>query len=139
MSKVDFYILAKLGREEFACRIAEKAYYLGHSIYIHAASYEQALAMDKLLWTFKDGSFLPHNLWPDSTSPDVPILIGHLDNPEPNRDLLINLSHAIPNFFTTFKRIAEIVDTDENTKTLARERFRLYRDQGITLESHQIS
>ena len=38
MTRIDFYIVQHSepsSRERFACRLAEKAYRLGHRIYIH--------------------------------------------------------------------------------------------------------
>ena len=66
------------------------------------------------------------------------------DNSEPSRidghdgDVLINLTPAVPLFFSRFARVAEIVGQDEDSKLSARERFRFYRDRGYALESHTI-
>ena len=60
VSRVDFYILStsgELARQQFACRLAEKAYKLKHNVHIHVANQESARRLDDLLWTFRDGSF----------------------------------------------------------------------------------
>ena len=59
MTRVDFYILPDKSSEQrnlFACRIAEKAFKLGHSIYIHSDDQNQAEALDKLLWRWRASS-----------------------------------------------------------------------------------
>ncbi|MED5461998.1 MAG: DNA polymerase III subunit chi, partial [Pseudomonadota bacterium] len=65
MARVDFYILqtsGELARQQFACRLAEKAYKLDNRIHIHVSEPEAAARLDDLLWTFRGGSFVPHEL-----------------------------------------------------------------------------
>lgn len=144
MTRVDFYILDNddaNGREQLACRIAEKAYRLGHGVYIHTQSPQQAQQMDQLLWTFKQNSFVPHGIVGDSPDPTAPILIGCQGEPDtqhPPRDVLINLDNDVPLFFSSFERVAELIDGKPEHKASGRERFRFYRDRGYTLETHQM-
>ncbi len=144
MTRVDFYILDDDGadsREQLACRIAEKAYRLGHGVYIHTRNPQQAQQIDQLLWTFKQNSFVPHGIagtCPDATAP---VLIGHQREPDtqhPPRDVLINLDHDVPMFFSSFERVAELINNQPEHKASGRERFRFYRDRGYTLETHQM-
>ena len=80
MARVDFYILSQAGqhsRQTFACRLAEKAYNLKNSVHIHAASRGDAERLDELLWTFRDGSFVPHErVSASSGTPESPVTIG---------------------------------------------------------------
>ncbi len=137
---VDFYVLPASSKNErlvFACRLAEKAFDHGQRTYIHAESEEQAMQLDNLLWTFRQGSFLPHALYGTENDHDLPIHIGWQSELE-SHDVLINLAPKVPAFFDRFARVAEIVDTDESAKQTARERFRFYREHGITPASHTI-
>ena len=153
MTRVDFYVL-KTGsarqRSVFACRLAEKAFGLGHRIYLHTASGSDTNQLDSLMWTFRDGSFVPHLPMGDSSGDhsagdqssgqdsdgDTPIHIGHGSEPGHHSDLLINLADEVPLFFSRFERVAEIVAAD--TRDIARDRFRFYRDRGYSLETHTI-
>lgn len=142
MTRVDFYILdggiAGDGSRT-ACRIAEKAYTLGQKIFLHTSSAENAAALDEFLWTFRDGSFIPHALLGSEAATDSPVIIGHGQEPDPShRDLLINLGDEVPLFFSRFERVAEIVAGDETTRARARERFRFYRDRGYPLNTHDL-
>ena len=146
MTRIDFYILENdsNGREQFACRVAEKAYRLGHGVYIHTADSQQASRLDTLLWTFKQGSFVPHGIEGESPDPDAPVLIGQnieLDTSShaKGREVLINLAQEIPLFFSAFKRVAEVVDQNSENKSKGRERFKFYRDRGYSMDTHQIS
>lgn len=142
MPRVDFYVLP--GRQAgsrllLACRLAEKAYGLGHTVYIHAASPEQAQQLDELLWTFRQGSFVPHALYPDADQDAPPVLIGWPPEPPVNATLLINLGDEAPAFADRFERVAELVDQDENTLAASREKFRGYRSWGCELYTHKLT
>ena len=65
MARVDFYVLNQSGeqaRRQFACKLAEKAYRLKNTVHIVAGSRADAERLDELLWTFRDGSFVPHHI-----------------------------------------------------------------------------
>jgi len=142
MARVDFYILKQAGsrsRQSFACRLAEKAYRLENTVHIHAGDRSDAESLNELLWTFRDGSFVPHEM-AMSTSGDrqSPITIGSGDDEIAPRDLLINLSDQIPGFAEAFPRVAELVSSDEPCKRESRKRFAEYRDKGHTLQTHDV-
>ena len=142
MSRVDFYLLKQTGlpsRQSFACRLAEKAYRLENTVHIHAGDRAGAERLDELLWTFRDGSFVPHHTISESGSQqDSPVTIGCGEVDVPQHDLLINLSDEVPAFAKAFPRVAELVTSDEDCKQLSRKRFAEYRDQGHTLETHNV-
>jgi len=141
MTDIDFYILTietLHAREKMACRLAEKVYKLGRSVYIHTNSAAESQALDQLLWTFRAGSFVPHTLADEGKDTSAePVVIGHEDTkPGQNSDVLINLGDTVPIFFSRFNRVSEIVT--EQDKLTGRERFRFYRDRGYPLKSHNI-
>jgi DNA polymerase-3 subunit chi len=142
MSRVDFYILTETGtlpRQNFACRLAEKAYRLNHTVHIHTGTPSDAERIDELLWTFRDGSFVPHDMLGAETADyEAPVTIGCDQSTVPARDLLINLSDNIPACADAFERVAELVTADEDCKLLSRQRFVEYRDKGHTLETHNV-
>ena len=142
MTKVDFYILEQQHSEarlRFACRLAEKAWQQGNRVYIHTAGPEQSQRMDELLWTFRAGSFVPHAQDENSDAEDVAIHIGHSDEPQHYDEVLINLAHEVPLFFSRFERVAEMVDQSEECRQQGRQRFRFYRDRGYPLNNHTIN
>lgn len=142
MTRIDFYVLKSgpAGAAQMtACKLAEKAYQLGHRIYIHTGDADDARAVDELLWTFRAGSFIPHRLC-ETDEDFAPVLIGHGEPPEIRPDLLINLAgeSTPPMFFSRFERVAEIVEPEEPQRGRARERFRFYRERGYELATHDI-
>lgn len=139
MTEIDFYVLADAApgnRERLACRIAEKAYDLGHRIFMHVRDDHSARALDELLWVFRDGSFVPHGMATEDS--EAPILIGYGTEPAVAPYLLINLADEVPAFFTRFERVAEVISDDPTVREAGRERFRFYRDRGYSLKTHKL-
>lgn len=140
-ARVDFYALKQSTEQDralFACRLVEKAFRLGHRIYLHTDSEAAADALDDLLWEFKPESFLPHAIAGTMNEEDVPIVIGFAGSSEGPRDVLINLSRAVPPFHGEFQRIAEIVIEDEAAKQLSREHWKEYQRHGYELKHHEV-
>ena len=142
MSKVDFYVIPgsdEPSRRLFACRLAEKAYRLDNTVHIVAANQQVVRQIDDLLWTFREGSFVPHEVAGQSSADTpAPITIGCESAPDRRCDLLINLRDDIPSTAGSFPRVAEIVTSDEDARARSRRRFVDYRDRGHTLDTHKL-
>ncbi len=139
MARVDFYVLKDAGpaaRAAFACKLAEKAYRLDNTVHIHVDNDEAMRDIDELLWTFRDGSFVPHHCLGQQEL-DSPVTIG-CSSGAASRQLLINLSSELPDFAFDFERVAEVVSADEDSKQASRDRYSRYRDKGHTLETHKL-
>ena len=142
MSQVDFYVLKASGetnRQRFACRLAEKAYRLNNKVHIQVADQQSAAQLDELLWTFRDGSFVPHEvLDTPAGKPASPVTIGSNTLPDADCDLLINLTNSVPEASSAFPRVAEIVTSDDESKNRSRQHFVEYRNAGHNLDSHKL-
>jgi len=139
MTQVDFYVLpdsTPRGRALFTCKLAEKAFSLGHRSFVHLASESAARELDTLMWTFRDRSFLPHCL--AGEDPRTPVHLGFGQEPADDFHLLINLSAEVPGFFSRFERLAEILDASDDSRAQGRERYRFYKDRGYPLETHKL-
>lgn len=141
-TRVDFYIInaqdqqTKLG---FVCRLLEKAYKQNNKVFVHCDSQQQAHALDELLWTFKDISFIPHNLVGEGPDPAPTIQLGYQDIPAGHRDVLLNLNTTVINEPRQFRRIIEVIANNETDKQMARDRYRHYREQTCQLHSHDLT
>jgi len=141
MTQVDFYVLderATDNRFTLACRLSEKIYHQGRRIYIHTGSDDETRHMDRLLWTFRQGSFVPHGSAGNCDAAVTPVIIGHQDDTGDEHDVLINLNAEVPTFFSRFERVAELIDKEPQVISAGRERFRFYRDRGYPLNKHDI-
>ncbi len=143
MTRIDFYTLepdSPGDRFLLVCRLVEKARAAGLRVLIHCPDGEQARHLDRLLWTFRQDSFLPHGIV-GQTDLDLgltPILIGADGTPDSEDQVLINLAKDVPSFFSRFERVCETVDQDPAVRAAGRERFRYYRDRGYPLEHRPV-
>lgn len=137
MARVDFYILDQPGlavREQFACRIAEKAYNNGMRVFLLSADEEQTARLDRLLWTFRQGSFVPHASAAERD--DEPVVIGTtLDLANP---VLINLTDTMAAQWQDCARVAEVLDQRESSLQAGRRRYKEYQQHGHTPHTHRI-
>lgn len=140
--RVDFYILqGEANRELMACKLCEKAYQQGVSVYVLTTSPAHAQQLNELMWTFKDGSFIPHQLAnTESINIDNSMvsLIGWQADEQSTCDMLINLTDTVPENYKNYQRIAEIVNQNESIKQAGRLRFSHYRQQDCELHHHEI-
>ena len=142
--RVDFYVLKSATAKQrwaFACRLIEKAYLLNLKVLVLNDTLADAQALDELLWTFNERSFVPHQLCVDEQSLDAatPVHLAVQTASVPDADLLLNLGTALPADLLRFPRIAEVIDADEERRRTGRERFKAYRDMKLTVETHQDS
>ena len=92
-----------------------------------------------MLWTFRDISFVPHDLYPNGGESAAAVRIGYGAEVCPGfQAVLINLSAEALPFFQQFERIAEVVDQSPPVREAGRARYRFYRDQGMMLTHHEI-
>lgn len=141
MTRVDFYISNDShaqARELLACRVIDKAHQQKSPIYIHTHSDDHMNQFDKLLWTFREQSFIPHSCVSNEQSQHCNIIIGHEEPPEDQNQVLVNLSNEVPMFFSRFDRVIEIVHEDDAAKQHGRERYKFYKDRGYALSTHNI-
>jgi DNA polymerase IIIc chi subunit len=141
--RVDFYILKSAAAKQrltLACRLTEKAYLRDMRVVIVNDTLADAQALDDLLWTFNERSFIPHKICLDEQSIDPATRVHLTVEPAPvaDGDLLVNLTGRMPVHFERFARIAEIIDADEERRRLGRERFKSYRELKVALETHQL-
>ena len=148
MTKVDFYVLSSTNANSihrFACRLAEKAWLLGHRVFIRTENESEAQLMDDMLWTFRDGSFVPHSQQRGASSAESSdggqreVIIGQQEDLPGDSHLLINLAEKTVENTLAVARIAEIVSADPEHKNAGRLRFKVYQDRRYDLHHHDIS
>lgn len=140
-TRVDFYLLSDTQPDALwrvACRLLEKAYLKGHRVFVACASKEDAEHLDELLWTFKDDSFIPHNLEGEGPEPPPPVHIGYQQEPARFNDILLNLTAEVPAFYSQFKRVIELVPAEEEQKVLSRLRYKTYKAKGCPIQTHHL-
>ena len=114
----------------YACRLLRKAYLKGARVRVWVDA-EQIDALDRDLWLLGQGEFVPHatDASPDRVRQRSPIVLGS-GSPEP-AEVLVNLSSHMPDRPGSFGRVIEIVGSQEVDRLRARQRWKLYRGEGL--------
>ncbi|MBK1644923.1 DNA polymerase III subunit chi [Thiocapsa imhoffii] len=142
MTRIDFYSLEPHGtgdRFVLTCRLVERIRATGSRILIHCPDSTQAEHLDRLLWTFREDSFIPHGRIGQTDHALTPVLISGDGTPLDEDEVLINLAPEVPTFFSRFARLCEPIDRDATQQEAGRARYRYYRDRGYPLHHHRLS
>jgi DNA polymerase III subunit chi len=145
MTQIDFHILQDASVEArwlYVCRFIEKVERLDHNILVVVDTLEEAQELDDLLWSFKPESFIAHQILGGDEQARVEITYTlnapaeHADAGVHN-DVLINLGSQIPDYFSRFARLVEIVIQDPKILENTREHYRFYKQRGYPINQHQ--
>lgn len=133
MTQVVFHLLpttAPKARLHYLIHLLDQTLW-GQSIDLRLPDEQAAAKLDQQLWTWPPHGFLPHALGQERI--DAPIRLWGAHPPKTGQ-VLINLH---PAFFTDFKgynQVIELLDQSEVLLVRGRDRYRQYRQQGITPE-----
>jgi DNA polymerase-3 subunit chi len=146
--RVDFYLSAEAGeaaRLRLACRIAEKAYLAKNRVVVLCDDAALLPKVDELLWTFADGSFVPHDLVTQEGAPcEAPVALTSGPLPDDaffagDGTVLITLGSTVPGCFERFGRVAEFLDARPEVRNAGRERFKTYRAKSSEPQTHNVA
>jgi DNA polymerase III subunit chi len=140
LTRVDFYILPDAAADDAAataCKLCDKAVSAGQRVYVHAPTQEQE-AIDKLLWTLRQGSFIAHERFVGApiAEPLPAVLLGNVEPPPSHNQVLINLGVDVPPYFSRFERVLEVVPGGD-ARAQSRSRWKFYKDRGYELKSYE--
>ncbi len=142
MTSIHFYFNAG-DRLVIACRLAHKALQHGKRVLIHAPQPDMARKIDRLLWTWRATSFVPHCYAGDALAAATPVLIAAGDEPaSPGAaacEVLLNLSAECPPHFERHERLLELVSRDDEELHAGRARYAFYRDRGYAIHHHDLA
>ena len=140
--RVDYYVSEAAGadvRLRLACRVAEKAYLARQKVVVLLDDAENLRRFDELLWTFGDGSFVPHDSVTSAGGTcEAPVALTTGPLPADHADVLLNLAGAVPPFFESFARVAEFLDGRPEVRAAGRERFKAYRAKSLDPQTHNV-
>jgi DNA polymerase-3 subunit chi len=141
--RVDFYVSEAAGadaRLRLACRVAEKAYLGKQTVVVLGGDAEALRRFDDMLWTFGDGSFVPHDtVSAEGAACEAPVALTTGALPSGHADVLINLGDTVPACYEKFARVAEFLDARPEVRAAGRERFKAYRARSIEPQTHNVS
>lgn len=105
MTEVLFYHLESQPLERVLPALLEKTIERGWRAVVETSSRERATAIDALLWTYRDDSFLPHGIAGDETDPSQPVLIAMDDGNANEANVRFFVDRAVPQSGAGYERI----------------------------------
>ena len=134
MPAIGFYHLQRSPLESALPRLLGKALEAGMRAVVMAGSIERVKALDAALWTFDQGSFLPHGTAAEGNAGEQPVYLT-ADEENPNGATLLALTDGVePGFIDGFERCLDLFDgNDEAAVAAARGRWKRLKDAGHEL------
>ncbi|HZT51274.1 MAG TPA: DNA polymerase III subunit chi [Stellaceae bacterium] len=134
MTEVGFYHLRTTPLERALPQLLERALAAGHRVLVMAGSDERVMALDTLLWTYSDASFLPHGTARDGNAARQPVFLTAADENPNQATMLVLLDGVRTAALDAFGRVCDMFDgNDEAAVAAARERWLAAKAAGHTL------
>jgi DNA polymerase-3 subunit chi len=131
VTKVAFYHLQRSPLDAVLPKLLEKTLAAGHRAVVIAASVERVEALNMLLWTYHQGSWLPHGSARDESPAEQPVwLTADDENPNGARFLILT-DGATSARLGEYERSFELFDgNDPSAVDAARGRWLAYKEAG---------
>jgi DNA polymerase III subunit chi len=137
MTRIDFYFNAS-DKLDVMTKLLYKSVNAGYRVFVHMRDRHMLNRFSQHLWQSRPLSFLPHVLSDHPLAAQTPVVIG----PDPvsisKYDIMINYEPLIPDFYTRFDRLLEVVSEDADDRELSREHFRFFKQMGCPVYSHDL-
>jgi DNA polymerase III subunit chi len=133
MTEVLFYQLQRQPIDKVLPVLLEKSLERGWRVAVQSSSEERIEALDALLWTYRDDSFLPHGTYKENSAADQPILLT-VNGDNPNRAAVRFLidGSPMPIDAAAYDRVVLLFDgEDPDALEEARRHWRGAKDLGL--------
>jgi DNA polymerase-3 subunit chi len=129
VTEVSFYHLYRRV-EDALPRLLERVVASGQRAVVLAETDERVEALNSLLWTYSQDSFLPHGSARDGFAQEQPIFLTAAEENPNGATILVVVDERLPDFAAGFSRVLDMFNDSEPSKQAARERWRLYKGAG---------
>ena len=138
MTDVAFHFGAP-NKLEYAGRLLRKAVARGARLTVLAAP-AQVQYLDASLWATAPTDFLVHAVDDGGApQPRCPVVLtSRVHSALQSHGVLVNLTTTVPDAFTQFERVIEVVSVDDEDRALARTRWKHYVQQGYAIQRHDL-
>lgn len=133
MTQVEFIKLKRPEKARILCELSEEYYLKGQRVLVMVQDENQGMTLDRFMWTWKKGAFVPHIFCTGSVDcHDEPVAISAGEkNPNGAQVLLLGRSCSFE-FVRRFKQVIDFAEIyDDEKREESRERFRSYREHGL--------
>lgn len=131
MTDIGFYHLERSPLERALPKLLEKVLDAGKRAVVVAGSEERVEALNAVLWTYDQGSFLPHGSARDGNAAEQPIWLTAGDDNPGEAEILVLTDGAVSESVGGYERCLEMFDgKDEEAVAAARSRLKSYTEAG---------
>ncbi len=109
MTEALFYHLERRALDDILPGLVEKSLARGWRAAIKTESSERSDALDTLLWTYDDASFLPHAQLGDGEPSEQPVLITVEEGNPNSANIVFYVGGAMPSNWSTLSDLARVV------------------------------
>ena len=139
-TEVLFYQLERQPLERVLPGLLEKTLERGWRAVVQAGSRERLEALDALLWTYREESFLPHGTASDGFAERQPVFLTIEDKNPNGAQVRFYVDGAESAGFSDYERIVYLFDgRDETARALAREQWKAAKESGAAVTYWQQS
>lgn len=133
MTELGFYHLTRSGLDQALPRLLEKVHGQGLRVVLRCREPERLDQLDRLLWTYRNDSFLPHGSAADGHAAHQPIWLTTVVERPNDATVLVLVDNADATDAEAFERVLELFDgRDPEAVAAARERWRWAEARGIS-------
>jgi DNA polymerase III subunit chi len=135
MTEVSFYHLQKSRLEDVLPMLLEKTLGVGKRALVLVGSSPRAEQLNAHLWSYRQGSWLPHGTARDGRAEDQPVWLSP-EEENPNAATFLFLADgATSTDIGVYERCFELFDGNDAAQVAAaRERWKAYKDAGHPLK-----
>jgi len=130
-TQVTFYAVQSAGVSDWAAKLVESAVAKDRRALVFCSSSKEAASIDEHLWTFKDDTFIPHEVYDElavETQRSLPVLVTTTEENTNGANILIQLGRGSLEFGLKFDHVIELVDrADTEELQISRERYKAWK------------
>lgn len=133
MTRIEFIKLDRPERARVLCKLSEEFYLAGRRVLVKVQDDNQGVTLDRFMWTWKKGSFIPHVYQNGSLEchEEPVVIVANEENPNGAEVLLMGVPCSLE-FIRHFKNVIDFAETfDEERLEVSRQRFKEYRENGF--------
>ncbi len=135
MTRVEFIKLSRPEKAKHLCVLADEFFQAGLKVLITVMDENQAVTLDRFMWTWHKGAFLPHVY--DNGAVDCldePVIIETRERNPHGASVLIMGSPCGLEFIRRFDHAIDFAEVyDDQLAAIARKRFAAYREAGFAV------
>jgi len=129
-------LLTAVEQRRAMCRVIAKAWQVVGRVNILCSDEELAQSLDDLLWTYQAGAFTPHGRDPQEP---VCLYVGSDATAlRPAPALALVGLRTLPKALPEDARLLDFIPPDEASTADARQRYRLLREAGYTMQTYTL-